>query len=82
MTKLDTKTLKRLIYGALNTKPNEIGCDDCFSVLDRYADMHLQGKNVAEAMPLVHDHLQRCNACREEFEALLAGLKAMKEGTV
>jgi hypothetical protein len=78
MTKLDAKTLKRLITGALNTAPDEIGCDDCFSVLDRYAELHLQGKEVAEAMPLVHDHLQRCKACREEFEALLVAMKAME----
>jgi hypothetical protein len=78
MTKLNAKTLKRLIYGALNTQPDEIGCDDCFDVLDRYAELHLQGKDVAEAMPLVHDHLRRCKACREEFEALLEALQAMK----
>jgi len=32
------------------------------------------GKNAAEAMPLVQEHLDRCNDCREEFEALLAAL--------
>ncbi len=38
--------------------------------------MHLAGKNAAEALPLVQDHLERCGDCREEFEALLAALQA------
>jgi predicted anti-sigma-YlaC factor YlaD len=81
MIKLNAKRLKRLIYGALDTPPHEIGCDDCFAVLDRYAELYLLGKDVAEAMPLVHDHLQRCTACREEFEALLAALQALEDET-
>lgn len=81
MIKLDEQKLKRLIYGALNAAPDEIGCDDCFAVLDRYAELHLRGKDVAEAMPLVHDHLKRCKACREEFEALLAAMKTMESET-
>ncbi len=38
--------------------------------------MHLAGKNAAEALPLVQDHLERCGDCREKFEALLAALQA------
>lgn len=30
-----------------------------------------------QAMPLVQDHLERCSNCREEFEALLAALRAL-----
>jgi predicted anti-sigma-YlaC factor YlaD len=29
-------------------------------------------------MPLVQDHLGRCDDCREEFEALLAALRALE----
>lgn len=61
------------------TRPDEIGCDACFEQLDRFAELHLAGKNAAEAMPLVQDHLDRCGDCREEFEALLAALKAEAE---
>lgn len=58
------------------TRPDEIGCDECFEQLDRFAELHLAGKSPAEAMPLVADHLTRCGDCREEFEALLAALAA------
>jgi predicted anti-sigma-YlaC factor YlaD len=35
-----------------------------------------QDRKAAEAMPLVQDHLERCGDCREEFETLLAALRA------
>ena len=73
---LDLDMLKRMVHEITNTRPDEIGCDECFEQLDRFVEMKLAGKNAAEAMPLVQDHLERCDDCREEFEALLAALRA------
>jgi len=72
---LEATTLKRMVRNILTTRPDEIGCDECFEQLDRFVEMELAGKNAAEAMPLVQDHLERCVDCREEFEALLAALR-------
>lgn len=72
--KLDT--LKKMILGIGSTRPDEIGCDECFEQLDRFAELVLAGKPAAEALPLVQDHLDRCMDCREEFEALLRALRA------
>ena len=74
---LDLDTLKRIVHEIITTRPDEIGCDECFEQLDRFVEMTLAGKNAAEAMPLVQDHLERCHDCREEFEALLAALRAL-----
>ena len=74
---LDLDMLKRMVHEIINTRPDEIGCDECFEQLDRFVEMKLAGKNAAEAMPLVQDHLERCNDCCEEFEALLAALRAL-----
>jgi hypothetical protein len=63
----------RMVAG---TRPDEIGCDGCFEQLDRFVELHLAGKNPAEALPLVQDYLDRCGDCREEFELLLASLQA------
>ena len=62
----------------ITTRPDEIGCDECFEQLDRFVEMTLAGKNAAEAMPLVQDHLERCHDCHEEFEALLAALRGLE----
>lgn len=74
---LEPAALKRMVRVVLSTRPDEIGCDECFDQLDRFVEMKLAGKNVAEAMPLVQDHLERCRDCREEFEALLEALRAL-----
>jgi hypothetical protein len=75
---LDLDTLKRMVREITTARPDEIGCDECISKLDRFVEMTLAGKNAAEAMPLVQDHLERCDDCREEFEALLAALRALE----
>lgn len=73
---LNLKILKKMVSNIVSTRPDEIGCDDCFAQLDRFAELVLAGKNAAEAMPLVQDHLDRCMDCREEFEALLRAVQA------
>lgn len=75
---LDLETLRQMVHGIITTRPNEIGCDECFEQMDRFVETILAGKSAAEAMPLVHDHLDRCDNCREEFEALLAALRALE----
>jgi len=75
---LDLDRLKQMVREIVTTRPDEIGCDECFEQLDRFVEMTLAGKNAAEAMPLVQDHLERCHDCREEFEALLAALHALE----
>ncbi len=57
----------------------EIGCDECFEQLHRFVEMRLSGLDTAQAMPLVQEHLEMCGECREEFEALLAALRATGE---
>jgi hypothetical protein len=74
---LDSEMLKHMVLHILSTRPDEIGCDACFEQLDHFVDMTLAGKNAAQAMPLVQDHLERCTDCREEFEALLVALRAL-----
>jgi hypothetical protein len=74
---LDLDKLKRMVRDIITARPDEIGCDECFEQLDRFVELELAGKNAAEAMPLVQDHLDRCGNCREEFEALLAALRAI-----
>jgi hypothetical protein len=74
---IEPATLKRIVQNVLATQPDEIGCDECFEQLGRFIEMELAGKNAAEAMPLVQDHLDRCRDCREEFEALLVALRAL-----
>ena len=77
--KLSLDVLRKMVKAVAVTKPYEIGCDECFKEMDQFVELELQGKNAAEAMPLVQDHLDRCGGCREEFEALLDCLRETAE---
>ncbi len=70
-------SLKRIVRDIMTTRPDEIGCDECVEELDRFVELELAGKNAAEALSLIQDHLDRCGDCHEEFEALLAALRAI-----
>ena len=74
---LDVATLRQMVHSIITTRPDEISCDECFEQLDRFVELELAGKNAAQAMPLVQDHLNRCRDCRQEFEALLTALRAI-----
>lgn len=74
---LDDQLLKGMVESIFSTRPDEFSCSECFEHVDQFAEMTLAGKNAAEALPLVKDHLDRCGDCREEFEALLEAIKAI-----
>jgi hypothetical protein len=75
---IESRKIKQMVRNVLTTRPDEIGCDECLERLDRFVEMELAGKNPAEAMPLVQDHLERCRDCHEEFDALLEALRRLQ----
>ena len=75
--KLDTDTLRQMVHEIVTTSQDEIACGQCFEQLDQFVEMVLAGRNVTEAMPLVEEHLERCQDCREEFQALLTVLRGL-----
>lgn len=75
--KVEPKFLKKILRAIINTRQDEIGCHECFELLDQFVEMELAGKTPGEALPLVEDHLNRCGNCKEEYEALLAALRAV-----
>lgn len=76
---LTLDVLKRIVQSLANTHTEELGCDDCFELLDQFAEVRLEGKNAAEALPLVQQHLDRCGTCKDEFEAFMSALRATED---
>lgn len=58
------------------TRPDEIGCNECFELLDIFADLVDAGHEAELIMPLIQHHINMCRDCREEFQALMASLAA------
>ena len=71
---LNRGDLNKLVRAIAETRESEIGCDECFEQMDRFAEMEFSGSDAARAMPLVHDHLRRCEDCHEQYEALLIAI--------
>jgi len=73
---LDRGDLDKLMRALAETREREIGCDECFEQMDRFAETEFSGSDSAAAMPLVHDHLRKCEDCHEKYEALLVAIGA------
>jgi predicted anti-sigma-YlaC factor YlaD len=57
----------------------EIGCDECFDLLDEYVELELAGLDADGSIPGLRAHLEGCSACREEHDSLVA-LVEMQQG--
>ena len=68
-----------MLGAVLATKDEEVGCGECFEQMEQFVEMKLEGKSPEEAMPLVEEHLQRCNECNEEYQALLEALESIDD---
>ena len=72
----DRDELNKIMEAVSETREVELGCGECLERVDRFVEMELSGLDAAVAMPLVKEHLDMCGDCREEFEALLASMRA------
>jgi predicted anti-sigma-YlaC factor YlaD len=59
-----------LLARLLGPEGPEIGCDECFELLDQYVELELDGEDADGQIPGMREHLQGCPACREEHESL------------
>lgn len=67
----DEKILKNLMKALSMTEEQELGCDEVFELLDRYAELVVKNESARELMPLVAHHLEMCKHCKEEYDALI-----------
>ena len=64
--------LRQALGRLLGPKEPEVGCDECFALLDQYVELELAGEDADAAIPGLRAHLEGCPACREEHESLRA----------
>jgi hypothetical protein len=50
----------------------EVGCDECFELLDQYVELELAGADADKRLPGLRPHLEGCPACHEDYASLLA----------
>lgn len=77
MSAIRSETLKELLRRALQTRSDEVGCETCFEQLDQFVEFELEGKDTAQALPLIKRHLELCKGCNDEYNALVTAIKQM-----
>ena len=64
--------LRQALGRLLGPNEPEVGCDECFALLDQYVELELADGDADAAIPGLRAHLEGCPACREEHESLRA----------
>jgi len=70
----DPNTASRLFSIILQTREHEMPCDECLGHLAELIDS--RAETTGTILEEVIRHLDECDHCREEFEALRAALES------
>jgi hypothetical protein len=62
----------------LGTAGEDAGCEETFSRLAEYVEGELSGREMAELLPAVAEHLRNCPACGEDYRGLASLLRDRK----
>lgn len=60
----------------LETDPRDVGCEQAMNVLHIYVDLVCAGEDPELRYPGVAAHLRACGPCSDDFEGLLAIVRA------
>jgi len=73
--------LRKLIEAIFEVhQGNSIDCETCSEQFDCLVEKVAAGANLCDLLPQVEAHLQCCSDCREEYNALLAIIRAENDG--
>ena len=61
---------ERWLRNIYETQDQEISCTECFDLVSGFVELEISGQDAAAKMPQVKQHLNQCQACRDEYEAL------------
>jgi hypothetical protein len=65
-----SEKMQKMLAMLSNTREVELTCDEVFALLDQFTELAAQGEDVRQLMPLVQQHLDMCEDCREEYRVL------------
>jgi hypothetical protein len=70
--------LEQALTRLLGSAQAELGCDECFEMVDRYVELELAGADSDAEIPRLRAHLAGCQVCREDYESLRAFVGASR----
>lgn len=72
---LSKDQLRSLLTQVICAQQDPLDCDRCYEHVAEFAEAELTGKPLCEALQAVRTHLQSCPCCRDEYQALMEGLR-------
>lgn len=75
---LSEEQVSALLGMVVSTKPDAMDCDGCFQHLAEFAEFELAGRAIPDALRTIETHMVQCPCCQDEFNALLAALRAIQ----
>lgn len=75
---LTTQQINDLVAMVITVEADEVDCEECFGRVAEFAQLQLTGQSLNAGMQAIEKHLQQCPCCRDEYQALLEGLKEIE----
>jgi hypothetical protein len=75
-SRLSDAHVRDLAEVLLNTRPDELTCDEWMDRVGGYAEAVASGAPAPAGSELVAHHISICPECREEFEAVVEALRS------
>ncbi len=63
----------------LATDPRDGGCAETFDLIHTYAEIVVRGGDPERALPGITAHLAQCGPCADDYQGLLAAIRAEAE---
>lgn len=64
--------MDRTLWELLLADPSHLSCDECFAVMEYYADLLAQGGEAL--LPVIRQHLRNCPSCETQHRQALTKL--------
>jgi hypothetical protein len=77
---VDHSKHRELIERLLGPTGYQLDCEECFELVNEYAELELIGIEADSLIPGLHAHLEGCAACHEDHESLRALLDQLGKG--
>ncbi len=75
---LSTDQVSSLLAMIASSVSDSLDCDDCFERIAEFAEAQLANREIPDALKVVEIHLQQCPCCKDEYQALLEGLRELE----
>ena len=62
----------KFVHVLEHIEDEDLSCADIYTILDEFVENEVAGGDKHKLSPLIHEHLDLCSECCDEYEALLA----------